>query len=135
MKKLLLILTVAIFATACSSKDDEPNSPEKTLNDLDLSKVESLYGKWLLEEEGSMPQDMILTINPDGTTSRAVSAYNIPGVYTYDHGTLTVTEKQYSETTWNYVFTHHNEYRLKVVVTMKGVEGLPSTYLAHPYGK
>lgn len=58
-----------------------------------------------------MPQDMILTINPDGTTSRAVSAYNIPGEYTYDNGTLMVTEKQYSETTWNYVFTHHNEYR------------------------
>ena len=135
MKKFLLIFAVAIFAVACSSKDDEPKTPEKTLNDLDLSKVESLYGEWLLEEEGVMPQDMILTINPDGTTSRAVSAYNIPGKYTYANGTLTVTENQYSETTWNYVFTHHNEYRLKVVVTMKGVEGLPSTYLARPYGK
>lgn len=135
MKKILFIFAVAIFAVACSSKDDEPKTSVETLNDLDLSKVESLFGKWLLEEEGTMPQDIILTINPDGTTSRTVSAYNIPGKYTYANGTLTVTENQYSETTWNYVFTHHNEFRLKVVVTMKGVEGLSSTYLARPYGK
>lgn len=135
MKKLLLIFAIAIIASACSSDKDEPTLPKQTLNDLDLSKVEALVGTWVLEEEGVMPQDMTLTINSDGTTLRKTSAYTIPGKYTFANGTLTVVESLVTPTTWKYVFSHYNEYRLKVVVTMNGIESLPSTYLAYPYEK
>ncbi len=136
----IMALAAIVFTfTACSSSDDEPVK-EPTLMDLDLSKVSSIVGEWKTDSSLSdytgdfeyMGADAeIWNIKADGTMIRKVSAYSFSGTYTYDNGTLVYKE---ANDVWTYKFSHYNEYRLKVVVTLKGVESLPSTYLIMPYG-
>ena len=127
MRKILTsaMMLCLIGLASCSTNEEVELTNENDLTKIDLSSPNELIGEWkVMEEYDIFKDDFVYTdykerweINDDGTMVRHYDfAGKTVGTWTYAaNGSLTYTYDFYGQRVDTYQFSHHSEYRLKVI--------------------
>ena len=128
MRKIITLAMMLglIGIASCSTNEEGGVVNENDLTKIDLSSPDALIGEWeVMEEYNTFKDDFVYAddkeiweISDDGTMIRYYDfARKNIGTWTYDNGTLTFTYDFYGECVDTYHFSHHSQWRLKVVRT------------------